>query len=69
MTIKVIKPFKGVPDGEVHPRQFNPGDIVSGSLAAVALAEKWAKDMSKAKAEETPPPATTNPVTTPPPAT
>lgn len=56
MTIKVIKPFKGVPDGEVHPRQFNPGDIVSGSLAAVALAQKWAKDMSKAKAEETPPP-------------
>lgn len=50
MTIKVTKPFKGVPDGEVHPRQFNPGDVVTGALAQVALDEKWAKDTSRDKA-------------------
>lgn len=50
MTIKVIKPFAGVPDGETHPRQFLPGDIVEGDLARVALSEKWAKDTSREKA-------------------
>ena len=27
---RVIKPFKGVPDGQVHPRQFEPGDELRG---------------------------------------
>jgi hypothetical protein len=39
---KVVQPFDGVPDGQVHPRRFNVGDDVVGELAKVALAENWA---------------------------
>jgi hypothetical protein len=35
-------PFRGAPDGEPHPRQFEPGDFVEGDLATVALREGWA---------------------------
>lgn len=35
-------PFRGAPDGEPHSRQFEPGDLVEGDLAAVALREGWA---------------------------
>lgn len=39
----VIKPFRGVPDGEVYPKQFVAGDVVVGDLASVALEEGWAE--------------------------
>ena len=45
---KVIKPFKGAPDGECHPKSFVAGDVVSGDLADVAIAEGWAKKMKGA---------------------
>lgn len=35
-------PFRGAPDGEPHSRQFEPGDLIEGDLAAVALREGWA---------------------------
>lgn len=35
--------FTGAPDGQVYPRAFAPGDVVEGSLAAVALREGWAE--------------------------
>lgn len=38
---RVSKPFKGVPDGESHPRQFDVGDEVHGDLARVAAEEGW----------------------------
>lgn len=38
---KVARPFSGVPDGEVYPREFVPGDEVVGGLAAVAEAMGW----------------------------
>ena len=44
MKAKVIKSFRGAPDGEVHPKQFKPGDTVEGDLACVAIREGWAED-------------------------
>ncbi len=41
---KVIQAFLGVPDGEIMPKEFNPGDEVAGDLASVALREGWAED-------------------------
>lgn len=46
---KVIKQFDGVPDGQVQPRTFMPGDDVHGDLARVAVGEGWAEE---AKSEE-----------------
>lgn len=42
MKAYVIAPFRGVPDGEAVPRQFSIGDEIGGSLAEVAVREKWA---------------------------
>lgn len=34
--------FPGLPDGESQVRNFEPGDLVEGDLADVAIAEDWA---------------------------
>lgn len=39
----VVKPFAGVPDGLVYPREFAEGDVVLGELAEIALREGWAE--------------------------
>lgn len=44
---KVVKPFKGAPDGEVYPVEFKEGDVVRGDLARVAIENKWAKEISE----------------------
>lgn len=49
--VKVTKEFSGVPDGAVHPVKFQPGDILSGDLAEVALAQNWAIE-ADAKADD-----------------
>lgn len=41
--------FDGVPDGQVWPKSFAPGDEVEGNLAEVAIAEGWAKPAKLAK--------------------
>lgn len=41
---KVIAAFAGVPDGEVYPKEFAPGDEIHGDLAAVAVREGWAEE-------------------------
>ena len=46
---KVTKAFDGVPDGAVYPKSWEPGDIVEGDLARVAVAEGWAKEEKPAK--------------------
>lgn len=46
----VTAAFCGVPDGAVYPREFAPGETVTGDLAAVAVREGWAKRPKKAKA-------------------
>lgn len=43
MQAKVTVEFSGVPDGEIHPRKFKPGDTVEGELAAIALDQGWAE--------------------------
>lgn len=45
---KVIKRFSGVPDGQIYPREFMPGDQVHGELAAVAVAQGWAEQVAEA---------------------
>ena len=40
---KVIKAFKGVPDGGHHPVLFKVGDEVVGDLCKVAQQQGWAE--------------------------
>lgn len=35
-------PFRGVPDGEHHPKSFNVGDQLEGELAEIAFLNGWA---------------------------
>jgi hypothetical protein len=42
MQAKTVKQFRMVPPGEIHGRQFEAGEIVTGRVAEVALAEGWA---------------------------
>lgn len=37
MKAKVFKTFRGVPDGEIYPREFVAGDEVDGELAIAAI--------------------------------
>lgn len=50
ITAKVVKAFAGARDGDVYPRDFAPGDLVHGDLAAVAVREGWAKPVKPGKA-------------------
>jgi hypothetical protein len=49
---KVTVAFSGVPDGEIYPKDFAPGDEVHGDLAAVAVREGWAEDSESTKEAE-----------------
>lgn len=49
---KVIRVFKGVPDGASAPRTFEIGDHVVGDLARVALKEGWAEPVEPAAADQ-----------------
>ncbi len=37
--------FKGVADGEIHPKTFKVDDPVAGDLAKVAVENKWAREV------------------------
>lgn len=50
-SAKVTVPFNGVPNGEVHPRLFDVGEIVVGELADVAVREGWAVAVPEATAQ------------------
>lgn len=50
---KVIREFKGAPDGERKVRTFRPGDEVTGDLARVAIGEGWATDASTGQTRRT----------------
>ena len=50
---KVTKAFKGVPDGDVYPVEFNEGDEVTGGLAEAMVAAGYAVE-----AKEAPQPST-----------
>lgn len=54
--MKLTKTFKGVPDGEIYPVEYNPGDECPPGLEAAAIElgaaeEKPAKEPAK-KAEK-----------------
>lgn len=49
MKVKVTKAFDGVENGALHPRTYAVGEVISGRLAEVALAEKWGEEV---KADE-----------------
>lgn len=51
--MKLIKPFKGVPQGEIYPRQFVAGDECPSELEAGAR-ELGALEGSKDKAPPAP---------------
>jgi hypothetical protein len=54
---KMIKTIKAVPDGEVYPREYKPGDIIEGDIALVAVEHGWAVPQHQApnnKAMEVP---------------
>lgn len=46
MKAIVEKPFAGAPDGDIYPKQFVKGDVVTGDLARVAVREKWANEVA-----------------------
>lgn len=52
MKAIVVIPFVGAPDGEIYPKEFADGDIVTGKLAEVAVAEGWAEEAQAEQAEE-----------------
>jgi len=39
-----LKDFRGAPDGDPYPSDFEKGDPVEGKLADVAIGEKWARE-------------------------
>lgn len=45
MFAKVTTEFPGKPDNEVLSRAIAVGETISGSLAAVAVANKWAEEV------------------------
>lgn len=51
MKAMVQKSFAGAPDGELHPRTFAVGDIITGELAVVAVREGWAVEQGEAAPE------------------
>lgn len=44
MHVKVTKEFKGVPEGEVYPTLMKVGAVLTGNLAAAALANGWGEE-------------------------
>lgn len=50
---KVIKEFRGCPDGQRRVRRYMPGEELSGELARVAVANGWARDESTGQTRRT----------------
>lgn len=45
MRATVTTAFPGAEDGTLHPRWIAVGEIITGSLAAAAVAAGWATDL------------------------
>jgi phage terminase Nu1 subunit (DNA packaging protein) len=50
MRAHVTKPFRGVEDGQVYPRDIAEGETLCGDLAKEAIAGGWAEEIDEAKA-------------------
>lgn len=48
---KVTCPFPGVRDGEFNPTTIQPGEVIEGDLAEVALREGWAAPLEPPEPE------------------
>jgi hypothetical protein len=44
MNATTITTFYGARDGELYPTRFEPGDLIEGELAEIAVREKWAEE-------------------------
>jgi hypothetical protein len=44
MNATAITTFYGAKDGELYPTRFEPGDLIEGELAEIAVCEKWAEE-------------------------
>jgi hypothetical protein len=44
MNATAITTFYGAKDGELYPTRFEPGDLIEGELAEIAVREKWAEE-------------------------
>ena len=49
---KLSKPFRGVPDGEIYPREFAPGDECPPELEAAAREVGALADEPKGRAKK-----------------
>ena len=56
MKAKTITAFDGARDGELYPTRFKPGDLIEGSLAEIAVREKWAQEIEAEPTEGREPP-------------
>lgn len=56
MRAEVVREFKGVRDGEVHPRLFRPGDIIAGDLAKAEVRAGRAQYIEAAPRNKAEPP-------------
>lgn len=46
MKATVLREHSAVLDGGVYPAQLRPGQVIEGNIAAVGVAEGWAKAMA-----------------------
>jgi len=44
MNAAATTTFYGAKDGELYPTRFEPGDLIEGELAEIAVREKWAEE-------------------------
>ncbi|MCW5705249.1 MAG: hypothetical protein KIT82_22045 [Bradyrhizobium sp.] len=51
MNARVITPFYGARDGELYPTRFEPGDLIEGELAEIAVRGRWAEETGSEPAE------------------
>lgn len=49
VNAKVTERFRGVPDGQTKVQWIDPGSILSGELARVAIQEGWAERIETGK--------------------
>ena len=52
MNATAITTFYGARDGELYPTRFEPGDLVEGELAEIAVRENWAEKTGAEPTEE-----------------
>ena len=52
MNATAITTSYGAKDGELYPTRFEPGDLVEGQLAEIAVRENWAEETASEPTED-----------------